>query len=190
MTHTTENAREAARQGDGKFGTQEHELPSRRLAESMAPVAEVSERPAGMTPEERADLNRNLYAIEAQMLAVRHQVDAATVASSIKEHYPDAATVTFYLEKDHGDMYVKDVLIFDANGQAVPAAPEWEKEPSSMVAGGISNSVFDDMYDQYEFYEGDRAMLNLNADEPAFEPEFCDDCSLSTISTTEGCVCA
>ena len=87
-----------------------------------------------MTPEERADLNRNLYAIEAQMLAVRHQVDAATVASSIKEHYPTASTVSFYMESDHGDKYIKDVQMLDANGQAVPAAPEWEKEPSSMVS--------------------------------------------------------
>ena len=118
MNFAGESAREAARQGNGKFGHQAH-------AEADLDLGAVAA--ADMDPSHPdSPLNRAnddaFAALQARMLAVaahREKLTTRHVARTIQEQYPSAAYLSFQRKNGDEGPYVAAKNVYDAEGNVL-----------------------------------------------------------------------
>ena len=80
---STDAAREAARSTDGKFGSQEHARPERKLSDTMTRRRELIDQQREITAELR-------------------QMDTDQLCELIRDDHPDGLTVEFVIQRVSG----------------------------------------------------------------------------------------
>ena len=118
MNFAGESAREAARQGNGKFGHQAHAEADLDLGAGAAAALDPSHPDS---PLNRAN-DDAFAALQARMLAVtahREKLTTRHVARTIQEKYPTAAYLSFQRKNGDEGPYVAAKNVYDAEGNVL-----------------------------------------------------------------------